>query len=114
MIDRKRHIPQRQARYSPVPSPRCRSAVISGFLCSASSTSRAAGSTETWLANTALSAPGQRRTAQSAATLLIKAVHHAMGIFSNAPPKNTPHSPAMSNPPSAASTPQRVGSIGDG
>ena len=88
---------------APVPSPRCRLAVMSGALPKASSTIWAAGSAETWLANTALAAAGQSRTAHRAATLLIKP-SIKMGTPSSAPPKNTPHSPAISNPPSLAST----------
>ena len=99
MIDRKRHIPQRQARHGPGALPQMQ-------ICG----------DKRFFVQCLQHKPGGRlcrdmagkhsliRTRAEAATLLIKP-SITMGIFSNAPPKNTPHSPAMSNPPSAASTP---------
>ena len=87
----------------PVPSPRWSPAVSRGALPSASSTSLAAGSVEQWLANTAFSAAGQSRTAHRAATPLMKP-SISTGSPSSAPPRKTPHSPAISNPPSLEST----------
>ena len=81
------------------------------FLFSASSTSFAAGSVEQWLAKTAFSAAGQSRTAQSAATPLMKP-SASTGTLSKAPPRKTPQSPAMSKPPSFAIT--SSGSAGSG
>ena len=86
------------AATAPVPSPRCIPAVISGRLPRASSTRAPAGSAETWLASMALPARGHSRRAHRAATALMKP-SISTGTPYSAPPRNTPHSPAMSKPP---------------